>query len=78
MHTVVKIEQHLNGDQTVHLLDASRSVTVVERLLGDRKEEYENDIKKEFEELREMHGRKKSVKSMHPISVALRIKLKIE
>jgi len=78
VHTAVKIEQHLKGDQTVHVLDASRSVTVVERLLGDRKEEYVNDIKKEYEELREMHGRKKGVKRMHPISVARRNKLKID
>ncbi len=78
VHTAVKIEQHLKGDQTVHVLDASRSVTVVERLLGDRKEEYVNDIKKEYEELREMHGRKKGVKRMHPISVARRNKYKID
>lgn len=78
VHTAVKIEQHLKGDQTVHVLDASRSVTVVERLLGDRKAEYVNDIKKEYEELREMHGRKKGVKRMHPISVARRNKFKID
>jgi 5-methyltetrahydrofolate--homocysteine methyltransferase len=78
VHTAVKIEQHLKGDQTVHVLDASRSVTVVERLLGERKAEYVNDIKKEYEELREMHGRKKGVKRMHPISVARRNKLKID
>ena len=33
VHTAVKIEEHYTKGQTVHVLDASRSVTVVESLL---------------------------------------------
>lgn len=63
VHTAVKIEQHYSNDQTVHVLDASRSVTVVEKLLGNHKEDFVEDIKKDYEKLRSHHeknrGRKK-------------------
>jgi 5-methyltetrahydrofolate--homocysteine methyltransferase len=64
VHTAVKIDHHFNLDQTVHVLDASRSVTVVERLLGDRKTEYVESIKVEYEQVREMHAKKKGQKAM--------------
>ena len=34
VHTAVKIEENYTKGQTIHVLDASRSVTVVEKLLG--------------------------------------------
>ena len=36
VHTAVKIDQYYTKGQTVHVLDASRSVTVVESLLGPK------------------------------------------
>ena len=33
IHTAVKIEEHYKGGQTVYVLDASRSVTVANRIL---------------------------------------------
>jgi 5-methyltetrahydrofolate--homocysteine methyltransferase len=33
MHTAVKIEPYYKGNQTVYVLDASRSVVVVQKLL---------------------------------------------
>lgn len=37
VHTAVKIEQNYTKGQTVHVLDASRAVTVVESLLGQKR-----------------------------------------
>ena len=48
VHTAVKIEEHFKKDQTVHVLDASRSVTVVESLLGGKKDAFVASIKEEY------------------------------
>lgn len=40
----------------IHVLDASRSVTVVGSLLGEDKEEYVQDILDEYEEVRDDAG----------------------
>ena len=37
----------------IHVLDASRSVTVVSSLLGSNKEEFVEDIEEEYDEMRE-------------------------
>lgn len=62
VHTAVKIEQHYNRNQTIHVLDASRSVTVVERLLSKDKNEYVGEIKKEYEKIRINHAGKEKQK----------------
>ncbi|GMH57686.1 hypothetical protein TrRE_jg4497 [Triparma retinervis] len=56
MHTAVKISPNFfTADHPViHVLDASRSVTVVSSLLNaDAKEDYVQDIEEEYEEMRE-------------------------
>ncbi len=78
VHTAVKIEQNLKGSQTIHVLDASRSVTVVERLLGDRKDAYVEEIRNEYVQLRAMHEKKKGQKSMVSIQEARANKYKID
>jgi 5-methyltetrahydrofolate--homocysteine methyltransferase len=70
VHTAVKIEAHYKGSQSVHVLDASRSVTVVESLLGERKKDFIADIQKEYEKLRYHHENKKSEKTYLSISDA--------
>lgn len=57
MHTAVKIAPNYSTLEhpCIHVLDASRSVTVVGSLLGDDKEEYVHDILDEYDELREEH-----------------------
>lgn len=55
VHTAVKIEEFYTGGQTVHVLDASRSVTVVESLLGNKKDDFVSTIKSEYERMREHH-----------------------
>lgn len=78
VHTAVKIEEHYKNSQVVHVLDASRSVTVVERLLGDRKAEYVEDIKKEYQKLRENHAKKKDQKRLISYKDAIANKFQID
>jgi len=55
MHTAVKISPNYFTAEhpVIHVLDASRSVTVVSSLLGEAKEDYVADIDEEYDELRE-------------------------
>jgi 5-methyltetrahydrofolate--homocysteine methyltransferase len=57
MHTAVKISPMYSIPEhpVVHVLDASRSVTVVSSLLGENKAEFAESILEEYEELREDH-----------------------
>jgi 5-methyltetrahydrofolate--homocysteine methyltransferase len=59
-HTAVKVEPAYRGGATVHVLDASRAVGVVSRLLSDRdRPGFVARTKEEYAELRERHeGRK--------------------
>ncbi len=78
VHTAVKIDEHLDVDQAVHVLDASRSVTVVEQLLGDNKAAYVASIQTEYKQVREMHAKKKGQKAMLTIEQARANKFKID
>ena len=53
MHTAVKVApNYFTLDHPViHVLDASRSVTVVSSLLGENKEAYVTDIMEEYDEV---------------------------
>merc|ERR1712176_1527520 len=55
MHTAVKIAPNYFTLEhpVIHVLDASRSVTVVSSLLSDNKENFVSDIDEEYDELRE-------------------------
>mmetsp|Transcript_11469 Transcript_11469/g.19060 ORF Transcript_11469/g.19060 Transcript_11469/m.19060 type:complete len:1422 (-) Transcript_11469:114-4379(-) len=55
MHTAVKISPNFFSlaHPVIHVLDASRSVTVVSSLLGENKEEFVTDIMEEYDEMRE-------------------------
>jgi len=55
MHTAVKIAPSYFSPihPVIHVLDASRSVTVVSSLLGESKTEYVESISEEYEEMRE-------------------------
>lgn len=53
MHTAVKIEPNYKNNIAMHVLDASRSVVVVQKLMDkDNQDEYKADIKAEYAELR--------------------------
>eukprot|EP01084_Bolivina_argentea_P315896 547445_1 len=57
MHTAVKIAPQYSDavHPVVHVLDASRSVTVVSALLGEEKTGFAEEIMEEYDELREQY-----------------------
>jgi 5-methyltetrahydrofolate--homocysteine methyltransferase len=67
MHTAVKIAPNYD-EPVIHVLDASRSVTVVNRLVSETlKDGFLNEIKSEYEDLREQYssrGKKKTYLSI--------------
>lgn len=77
VHTAVKIEENYQNDQTVHVLDASRSVTVVESLLGQRKSDYVANIKEEYKKLRDHHAKNRGRKTYLPLAQAQANKMNI-
>ena len=70
MHTAVKIaQQYDNG--VIHVLDASRSVTVAGSLLSkEQKPDFLSGIKKEYDKLKEDFANKKIVKNYLPFKEA--------
>jgi 5-methyltetrahydrofolate--homocysteine methyltransferase len=70
VHTAVKIDQHYTKGQAVHVLDASRAVTVVESLLGTKKEAFITEIKHEYHKMREHHARHLEQKNLVSIEEA--------
>jgi 5-methyltetrahydrofolate--homocysteine methyltransferase len=70
MHTAVKIAPQFN-EGVIHVLDASRSVTVAGSLLSkEQKSEFLANIKKEYDQLKEDFGNKKSTKQLLPFAEA--------
>jgi 5-methyltetrahydrofolate--homocysteine methyltransferase len=78
VHTAVKIEKHYSKGQTVHVLDASRSVTVVESLLGSKKNQFVEDLKLEYERLREHHEKHRGLKQLLSLEQARENRFKID
>ena len=78
MHTAVKIAPQYNNG-VVHVLDASRSVTVAGSLLNaDQKPGFLQNIQKEYTKLREDFAGKKSAKQYLKFADAQANKVKIE
>jgi len=78
LHTAVKIEQHYTSGQAVHVLDASRAVTVANSLLGDGKQKYVEDVQQEYIRMRENYAKKKSQKDTISLEEAQANKFPIE
>ncbi len=78
VHTAVKIDQNYTKGQTVYVLDASRSVTVVSDLLGPKKGVFVEDIKAEYEKVRVNYAKKKGFKKYLSIAEARANKFKID
>lgn len=78
VHTAVKIDEHFTKDQAIHVLDASRSVTVVEQLLGGKKPDFIENIKTEYTRLREHHAKNRSQKQLLTIEQARENKFQID
>ena len=80
-HTAVKIEPQYKSNLAVHVLDASRSVTVASSLLNPNKEEqdaYVKGIRDEFEEVRVRRGNRKSAKKYLTYKQARENKLQLD
>ncbi|MEX1003680.1 MAG: methionine synthase [Crocinitomicaceae bacterium] len=78
VHTAVKIDQNYRTGQTVHVLDASRSVTVVGSLLSKEKNNFNAAIKAEYEKVRINYANKKDFKKYYALEEARENKLKID
>jgi len=53
-HTVIKIDP-VYKDNVFHVLDASKSVFVSQKLMNENNEDYKKEIKKEYEDVREKY-----------------------
>ena len=78
MHTAVKIAPEY-GDGVIHVLDASRSVTVAGSLLSkEQKAGFLGNLEKEYVQLKADFDNKKTVKQSTPYSEALKNKMQID
>ena len=78
VHTAVKIDQNYTKGQTVYVLDASRSVTVVSDLLGSKKDSFISDIQTEYEKVRDNYAKKKGFKKYLSLEEARTKKFNID
>jgi len=72
LHTALKIDPAYSGP-VVHVLDASRSVTVASNLLSDEGEtanEYKSGIKSEYDQVREQRKNRSHIKECVTIQEA--------
>jgi 5-methyltetrahydrofolate--homocysteine methyltransferase len=79
-HTAVKVEPQYSGP-VVHVLDASRSVSVVSNLLNENESQRSNyvlDIRKDYERVRELRGNRKSNKKYHTLKKARAHRLELD
>ncbi len=78
IHAAVKIAPNYSGP-AIHVLDASRSVTVCSTLMSkDNRDEYIQNIKQEYEKAREAHLNKRSDKRFLSIDEARSNKYQID
>ncbi len=70
VHTAVKIEEHYPSGHAIHVLDASRSVTVVSQLLGETKGQYVQEVREDYARMRENHQKHKQAKRLVGIEAA--------
>lgn len=78
VHTAVKIDQHYSKGQAVYVLDASRSVTVVENLLGEKKNTFVQNVKEEYERLRETYSKRQQTKETISLAEARKNKYQVD
>jgi 5-methyltetrahydrofolate--homocysteine methyltransferase len=78
LHTAVRIAQEYDNG-VIHVLDASRSVTVAGNLLNpENKTSFLADIKTEYEKLKKDFGNKRSAKVLLPFEKAQQNKLSVD
>lgn len=77
VHTAVKIQEHYNPATTVHVQDASKAVTVVEQLLGPRHDQFVENVRRDYDAVRETYAKKTAQKTYLSLKEARNNKLKI-
>lgn len=78
VHTAVKIDQNYTKGQTVYVLDASRSVTVVSSLLSEDREQFIKEVRSDYDRVRNQYASKKDFKVYLPLEEARKNKFKID
>jgi 5-methyltetrahydrofolate--homocysteine methyltransferase len=78
VHTAVKIDQNYKTGQTVYVLDASRSVTVVSSLLSDERENFIKEVQADYIKVRENYAGKKEFKQYLTLDEARKNKFSID
>ncbi|MEY3967805.1 MAG: hypothetical protein RL137_706, partial [Bacteroidota bacterium] len=78
VHTAVKIEAHYPSGAVIHVLDASRSVTVVESLLGLKKPDFLSALRTDYEKIRVHHAKHQAAKELLPLAQAQANALQLE
>lgn len=69
-HTAVKIDPSIEVAPVVHVLDASRAVGVVSKLLSDDRESYASEVKQDLARIRERRLAARSAKARLPLDRA--------
>lgn len=69
LHTAVKISPAYDGP-TIHVNDASRSVPVVSRVLGDESKAFSTEVATEYANLRETHSNRRAERQLIPLNEA--------
>lgn len=78
VHTAVKIEAHYPSGAVIHVLDASRSVTVVESLLGAKKPDFMSALRADYEKIRVHHAKHQAAKELLSLAQAQANALQLE
>ena len=75
-HTALKIEPYYQGSGSIHVVDASRAVGVLNNLLSEKKQgDYLKSIKTEYETVRQRHLNKSKTKHLIDLETARNNKL---
>ena len=79
MHTAVKVSPNYPSGFAMHVLDASRAVSVCESLLNDKKKaEFMEDVREQYEEMREDHYASLASRKFLTLEKARAAKLKVD
>lgn len=76
VHTAVKIDESYS-QPVIHVVDASKSVPVAQNLISnENKNKFTENIKNQYQKLRESHAKKQSAKNLIPLEEARKNKPK--
>jgi len=77
VHTAVKISPNYSGS-IIYVPDASRAVTVAEKLLGGEQGMFQDEIRADYAKVRQHHEQHAASKRLIPIDTARKNSLKLE